>query len=494
MEELEILKRAIERERSARKAAEDFLEEKSSQLYQANRELRALASHLEEHVQARTNELVVANAKLQQEIADRIRMERDLATARDQALQASRLKSEFLATMSHEIRTPMNGIMGMTELLLETALSDEQIEYASVAYEESKRLLSIINDILDFSKIEAGRLVLEKSEFSLLEIVQSVMKLLSSKAQEKGIVLFSYTAPDLPQTVVGDSVRFRQILMNLVGNALKFTNHGEVLIKILRCKQSGVHLATEYEAPVIPIQITVRDSGIGMAPETTKRLFEAFIQADSSTTRRYGGTGLGLAITKRLIMLMNGDIQVESEVGSGSTFVVTLPLPIGLHSLEKEKQLSLPQPVVAVDSLLSAQSSPTPEPPKESQRPVILLVEDHENNQRVAMARLKKLGHQADIARNGTEAVRAVLDHPNHYQLVLMDWQMPEMDGLEATRRIRVAEQTSGRHTRIVGMTANAMKGDREKCLAAGMDDYISKPIDVEKLQQVLKTWLQADQ
>ncbi|MFN8442653.1 MAG: ATP-binding protein [Caldilineaceae bacterium] len=493
MDEIAILKRSLERERSARKAAEDFLEQKSSQLYQINQELRALAAHLEERVQERTNELLDINARLQHEIADRIRMESDLAAARDQALQASRLKSEFLATMSHEIRTPMNGIMGMTELLLETALSDEQIEYASVAYEESKRLLNIINDILDFSKIEAGKLVLEKSEFSLPEMVQSVTKLLSSKAEEKEIALFSYVAPDLPQTVVGDSVRLRQILMNLVGNAIKFTNEGEIIIRVQRGKQLPPQLTAGREEPIIPVQMIVRDSGIGMSPETVRRLFDAFIQADSSTTRRYGGTGLGLAITKRLITLMGGEIEVESEPGMGSRFTVTLPLPIGQHSIGRNGTLAHVQssrvevsPAVPQPELLEL-----PAPALEvADHPVILIVEDHENNQRVALARLKKLGHEADVTDTGLKAIGIILNNPRRYRLVLMDWQMPEVDGLEATRRIRAAERETGGHIPIIGMTANAMKGDREKCLAAGMDDYISKPFDVEKLRQVLNTWL----
>ncbi|MCE7982981.1 MAG: response regulator [Caldilinea sp. CFX5] len=624
MEEIIVLKLHLARERAARKAAEELLETKSLQLYQANLELRALATQLEAHVAERTAALRDTNERLQQEIAERNRIEEELEQARDQAIQASRLKSEFLATMSHEIRTPMNGVTGMAELLLFTELDEEQREYATVVYEESYKLLEIINSILDFSKIEAGKLVLEEVEFTLADEIRSVNRLLETKAESKGILLMHYMAPGVPQRVIGDPVRLRQVLLNLVGNAVKFTSEGEVTILVTQAKQGAV-AASCYGKPAIPIQIAVRDSGIGMSQETLKNLFNPFTQADSSTTRRYGGTGLGLAITKRLVELMGGEITVESEPGKGARFVLTIPfrsndvqlavpeaqsqevaalrtlivsnseevrhtlcdylatwmnsveatvdLPGGnaglLLHLEQAALTGEPVAVLMIDAthtelkpLLLARSvradprlaklrlisfspnqlrafqqemtqagftSVLPWPitqsalynqfiqplaqelaqttegdaatapvaeepaPSEANAKLVLVVEDYPNNQRVALAHLKKLGFAAHVVENGREAVDAVTHSRNLYQLVLMDWQMPVMDGLEATRQIRQTEAANGCHIPIIGMTANAIKGDLERCLAAGMDDYISKPVKREDLQRVLQQWIAVD-
>lgn len=620
MEDIGVLRRNLDRERRARKAAEDLLEEKSYQLYQANLELRELAARLEMHVEERTAALLAANANLQKEIIERTRIETELERARDQAVQASRLKSEFLATMSHEIRTPMNGITGMAELLLFTELSEEQREFATVVYEEGHKLLEIINSILDFSKIEAGKLVLEEVEFTLLEEIRSVIRLLEGKASDKGILLMHYMAPDMPSQVIGDPVRVRQILLNLVSNAVKFTMQGEVTI-IVTCAKAGLMTpALSHEERVL-VQIAVRDTGIGMSSETLDNLFNPFTQADSSTTRRYGGTGLGLAITKRLIELMGGEVCVESSPGKGSRFILTIPFrtkgalrPQGegqppmatlrnlivsnnievratmadylntwmsridmsepqdesnaglLWRLEQAALAADPFTVVVVDAvhthlepisfarsvradprlanlcllLLSptslrayqqemiqagfttvlqwpltqsalynlfiqpllheaAQQQPNnaPSAPNDhataASKKVILLVEDYPNNQRVALAHLKKIGFAAHVVENGREAVDALTGHPERYHLVLMDWQMPVMDGLEATRQIRQMETRTGGHIPIIGMTANAIKGDRERCLEAGMDDYISKPVKREELSRILNEWIPAE-
>ncbi|MCB0062943.1 MAG: hypothetical protein KDE19_12545 [Caldilineaceae bacterium] len=282
---------------------------------------------LAQKLQTKQQSLRDMNEQLQKEIAERIQIEEALAQARDQALEASQLKSEFLATVSHEIRTPMNGIIGMTELLLESNLDPEQTEFATVVSEEAENLLALINDILDFSKIEAGKLVLESTSFSLTNLVYGVVRLLQPKAEGKGLDLFTHVDAGLPDMVMGDSTRIRQILLNLVSNAIKFTERGQVSITVQRDQSSPAAQPRAREAAMVPLQLTVCDTGIGMANSTQQKLFAPFIQADGSTTRKYGGTGLGLAITKRLLELMGGTIQVQSTLGEGSMFTVHLTLP-----------------------------------------------------------------------------------------------------------------------------------------------------------------------
>ncbi len=546
---------------------------------------------LEQAVEERTSQLAKETRHLEQEISRRAEAEQQLIHARDAAEEANRAKSAFLAMMSHEIRTPMNSIIGFSELLRQTQLQAEQADFTSHIHDNAEALLSLLNDVLDFSKIEAGRLSIEEEEFELLECIEKSMDVFVPRAAEKNLELILKEIGKLPKSFLGDKHRVRQVLVNLLGNAVKFTESGVVELSVK---------ATEFanDSELFHLEFEVRDTGIGIAPEQVDRLFRPFSQADSSTSRRYGGTGLGLAICRRLVELMGGQIAVRSELESGSTFQFSLPL----KAVQNEVLESYPQPNLAGPALiLSRQTStarelarklqklgiraatatawndpamrlikrsenwllivdghfaqiadreiPTwPLPSKASgklfvmspmgAKPVmrnlacrhliqpvsqrrllglfdpsevknvapkvsfadtknslhrgqelkILLAEDNETNRKLAILNLEQLGYSADVVENGRLAVEAVTAH--HYDILLSDIQMPELDGMSAAREIRQLEKIgvfgARPPLRIIAMTANAMIGDREKYLAAGMDDYISKPLRLAALREVL--------
>jgi signal transduction histidine kinase/CheY-like chemotaxis protein len=413
---------------------------------------------LEKDLRQERRRLQEETAKGQQEKARVQRQNREIERLLDEAKQASHLKGEFLANMSHEIRTPMNGILGMTNLLLGTELTDEQRDYLETARNSAESLLSILNDVLDFSKVEAGHLEIEAIPFGLRDTIRQCVKLLSARAAERKLTIEMSVDAPVPESLVGDPGRLRQILLNLIGNAIKFSSEGRIVIR--------AHHQVLEDAGV-QLHFVVADNGVGIPADKQQVIFEAFRQVDGSTTRKYGGTGLGLAICSKLVNLMGGNIWVESKVGHGSQFHFTV-----LVKSRPQHEVEADRTAAALESMHVALREEAA-PPRSL---LILLAEDNPVNQRVAVRLLEKRGHRVQVADHGAQALQMLEREP--FDVVLMDVQMPVMDGLETTRIIRAREQMHGGYTPVIAMTAHAMKGDRDMCIEAGMDAYVNKPFD----------------
>jgi signal transduction histidine kinase/ActR/RegA family two-component response regulator len=442
----------------------DEIQQEMDERIKAQMELIKHRDHLEEIVNERTAELKSANHQLE------LAVEKANLMAQ-QADQANKFKSEFLANMSHEIRTPMNAIIGFSELLAEEELNEQQRTFLNTILNSGKSLLQLINDILDFSKIEAGRLQTEIIECNMEEFLGDISSFLRPLASEKGLDFHILQCSELPSLFYTDPVRLRQCLVNLVGNAIKFTDDGHVYINV----------STERYHNKDYIRFDVEDTGIGIPEDKQKSIFEAFRQADGSTTRKFGGTGLGLTITKQLTELLGGKITLKSKSGEGTVFTILLPAGVDLRENANTNQYNI------MDDLIESSNKETADEQDVSPYSAkILVAEDAPANQSLIRILLERLGHEVTIVENGTEAIASL--EKEHYDLVLMDMMMPDMNGYDATKKLRAA----GYDLPIIALTANAMKGDDQKCYEAGCNEYISKPIDRKRLRELLDQYLKA--
>ncbi|MEM9555636.1 MAG: ATP-binding protein [Acidobacteriota bacterium] len=469
---LSLLDISVDVERGQEKIAETL--EKGAFLTFATQQRRKDGTVIDLEINASVIEYrgETAILSVNRDVTDRNRAD-ELRLAKEAAERASRTKSLFLANMSHEIRTPMAGIIGLSDLLCEADLPPRKMEWARTLHASAESLLLILDDVLDLSKIEDDHLELNAEPFHLETEVLRVVELTRSGVETHGLDLDAELADDLPRHLVGDAGRLRQVLLNLLGNAAKFTTQGTVRVAVATTDEPPIGLANaplETSDSTVWLEIIVRDSGIGIAPEHLERIFEPFTQADASTTRRFGGTGLGLTICRRLVQLLGGSIDVSSTPGEGSTFRVVLPFALG----QPEESDDRDEPVDGEEVTVG--------------RGRVLLVEDNEVNRIVALAALDRLGVEAEAVGDG----RAALERLAHeeFDLVLMDVQMPSLDGLEATRRLRALEAESHRNVPVVALTAHAYESDRLRCLAAGMNDYLAKPVRRSELAATLERWL----
>jgi PAS domain S-box-containing protein len=449
--------------KEARILTEQVLAEGYSEVYEKEyrrKDGRVIPVNLRTYSILDSSDMVSGFWSIVRDISVQKQVQSELIRAKEAAEVANRAKSRFLATMSHEIRTPMNAIIGMTNLTLDTGLTQEQKEYLTIVQSSADQLLLLIDEILDLSRIESGRMEWLYESFDLHERVNLIIKTLSPRAWEKGLFLIQEIDSDVPRHLVGDADRLRQVIYNLISNAIKFTDNGSVCLSIN---------AVESGADRTVLHFAVMDTGIGIAADKLQEIFEPFSQADASTTRKYGGSGLGLAISRELVNMMGGKLLVDSQPGKGSTFRFELAFDLAEEELSGDSGIKEPLSEVEVPVVTDLS---------------VLLAEDNLVNQKLAVALLEKRGHRVDVSLDGRQAVDMFTK--GAYDLIFMDVEMPEMDGVEATKQIRRIESASGKRVPIIAMTAHAMMGDEERMLKSGMDAYLAKPIDFERLDRII--------